>query len=200
MGQILELFSQPVYLSEDKYEINDKEKKCFQNVEAHLNTLNSTSLNHFYLEKYELKNFKEFILKLLNNYHHNLMGYDHRAKIYITQSWLTISRPGEGHHLHRHPNSIYSGVYYLTGEHTQTKFHSPTKLYQQVVFQKNKTTPYLEENLTVNASQGNLIIFPSNLSHEVQPNPSEKVRTTLSFNTWFKGEVGQDQQLDNLIL
>ena len=86
MGQILELFSQPVYLSEDKYEINDKEKKCFQNVEAHLNTLNSTSLNHFYLEKYELKNFKEFILKHLNNYHHNLMGYDHRAKIYITQS------------------------------------------------------------------------------------------------------------------
>ena len=69
-----------------------------------------------------------------------------------------------------------------------------------MVFQKNKTTPYLEENLTVNASQGNLIIFPSNLSHEVQPNPSEKVRTTLSFNTWFKGEVGQDQQLDNLIL
>ena len=47
MGQILELFSQPVYLSEDKYEINDEEKKCFQNVEAHLNSLNSTSLNHF---------------------------------------------------------------------------------------------------------------------------------------------------------
>ena len=170
MSQILELFSQPVYLSEDKYEINDEEKKCFQNVEAHL------------------------------NYHHNLMGYDHRAKIYITQSWLTISRPGEGHHLHRHPNSIYSGVYYLTGEHTQTKFHSPTKLYQQVVFQKNKTTPHLEQELTVNASQGNLIIFPSNLTHEVDPNPSEKIRTTLSFNTWFKGEVGNEERLDNLKL
>ena len=200
MSQILELFSQPVYVSEDKYEINDEEKKCFKNVEAHLNMLNSTSLNHFYLDKYELKNFKEFILRHLHNYHHNILGYDYRAKLYITQSWLPMSRPGEGHHLHRHPNSIYSGVYYLTGEHTQTKFHSPTKLNQQVIFQKNKTTPYLEQDLTVTASKGNLIIFPSSLAHEVEPNPSDKVRTTLSFNTWFKGEVGYYESLDNLKL
>ena len=65
MSQILELFSQPVYLSEDKYEINDEEKKCFQNVEAHLNSLNSTSLNHFYLEKYELNFFLDHLLILI---------------------------------------------------------------------------------------------------------------------------------------
>ena len=36
MSQILELFSQPVYLSSDKYEISEKENECFKNVEANL--------------------------------------------------------------------------------------------------------------------------------------------------------------------
>jgi uncharacterized protein (TIGR02466 family) len=200
MSQILELFSQPVYLSSDKYEISEKENECFKNVEANLNLLNYTSENHNFLEKEELKGLKEFVLKHIYNYHHNLMGFNKRAEIYITQSWLTITKPGEGHHLHRHPNSIYSGVYYLTKEHTQTQFHSPTKLSQQVTFRKERSTPYLEENLIVNATQGNLIIFPSNLAHDVKPNPSEKIRTTLSFNTWFKGEVGDHERLDYLKL
>jgi len=200
MSQILELFSQPVYLSSDKYEISEKENECYKNLEAHLNLLNYTSKDHEFLEREELKGLKQFVLKHVYNYHHNLMGFDKRAEIYITQSWLTISKPGEGHHLHRHPNSIYSGVYYLTGEHTQTQFHSPTKLSQQVTFRKERSTPYLEESLTVNATKGNLIIFPSNLAHDVKPNPSEKVRATLSFNTWFKGETGDYERLDYLKL
>ena len=55
MSQILELFSQPVYLSSDKYEISEKENECFKNVEANLNLLNYTSENHNFLEKEELK-------------------------------------------------------------------------------------------------------------------------------------------------
>lgn len=198
MAKILELFSQPVYLSEDKYLLNNKEQESFKNVTGVENLLNHTSQNRRYLEEENLKNLKKFVLDNVNNYHHNILGYDKRAEIYITQSWLTISKPEEGHHLHRHPNSIYSGVLYLTGEHTQTRFHSPTKLMQQVCFDKDKHTPYLEEILTVTASQGNLIIFPSQLAHDVLPNPSNKLRTTLSFNTWFKGEVGKKETLNNL--
>jgi len=200
MSEIIELFSQPLYLSSDKYEINEKENECFKNIGAVLNSLNYTSQNSSFLEKEELKGLKEFVLKHVYNYHHNLMGFDKRAEIYITQSWLTISKPGEGHHLHRHPNSIYSGVCYLTGEHTETRFHSPTKLSQQITFKKEQLTPYLEENLTVTATKGNLIIFPSSLVHDVKPNPSDKIRTTLSFNTWFKGEAGQHVGLDYLKL
>lgn len=198
MNEIIELFSQPLYLSPDKYEINEKENECFKNIGAVLNSLNYTSQNSYFLEKEELKGLKEFVLKHVYNYHHNLMGFDKRAEIYITQSWLTISKPGEGHHLHRHPNSIYSGVYYLTGKHTETRFHSPTT--SSLTFKKEKLTPYLEEHLTVNATKGNLIIFPSSLVHDVQPNPSDKIRTTLSFNTWFKGETGGHAGLDYLKL
>ena len=198
MAKVLELFSQPVYLADDKYVMDDNEKESFKNVAALENLLNHTSKNKRWLEQENLKNLKKFILDSVKNFHHNVIGYDKRIELYITQSWLTMSKPEEGHHLHRHPNSIYSGVYYITGEHTETRFHSPNKDMQQVVFEKEKETCYLEEILTVKAEQGNLIIFPSQLSHDVLANPSKKVRTTLSFNTWFKGEVGMYDRLNNL--
>ena len=42
MAKILELFSQPVYLSEDKYFLNNKEQESFKNVTGVENLLNHT--------------------------------------------------------------------------------------------------------------------------------------------------------------
>ena len=42
---------------------------------------------------------------------------------------------------------------------------------------------------------GELIIFPSNLSHSVPPNNSDEERISLSFNTWIKGNIGSIKNL-----
>jgi len=61
MAKILELFSQPVYLSEDKYILNNEEQESFENVAGVENLLNHTSQNRRYLEKENLKNLNKLI-------------------------------------------------------------------------------------------------------------------------------------------
>jgi len=42
-------------------------------------------------------------------------------------------------------------------------------------------------------AQGRLMLFPSLLEHDVDRNPSDRVRTSLSFNTYVRGTVGGRQ-------
>jgi hypothetical protein len=43
---------------------------------------------------------------------------------FVTQSWLNWTKPGQWHHKHSHPNSLYSGVLYLDVEMTGIGFTS----------------------------------------------------------------------------
>ncbi len=46
-----------------------------------------------------------------------------------------------------------------------------------------------------NPVQGMLMLFPSLLEHDVDINMSDRVRTSLSFNTYVRGIVGGRKQL-----
>ena len=43
--------------------------------------------------------------------------------------------------------------------------------------------------------QGSLILFPSLLEHDVEKNRSDRVRTSISFNTYVRGVVGGRDKL-----
>ena len=45
---------------------------------------------------------------------------------------------------------------------------------------------------------GELIIFPSSLTHSVRANQSDEERISLSFNTWAKGSLGSERELTYL--
>jgi ectoine hydroxylase-related dioxygenase (phytanoyl-CoA dioxygenase family) len=44
-------------------------------------------------------------------------------------------------------------------------------------------------------AQGSLILFPSLLEHDVEKNKSDRVRTSISFNTYVRGVVGGRDKL-----
>jgi len=48
--------------------------------------------------------------------------------------------------------------------------------------------------------RGELILFPSNLTHSVPLNQFEEERISLSFNTWPKGNMGDINSLTYLPL
>ena len=48
--------------------------------------------------------------------------------------------------------------------------------------------------------RGELILFPSNLSHSVPVNQSDEERISLSFNSWPKGNMGDIKSLTYLPL
>jgi hypothetical protein len=50
------------------------------------------------------------------------------------------------------------------------------------------------------ADKNSLIVFPSDLEHEVDTKPSKNTRISLSFNSFLKGNLGQVASLDYLCL
>jgi ectoine hydroxylase-related dioxygenase (phytanoyl-CoA dioxygenase family) len=52
----------------------------------------------------------------------------------------------------------------------------------------------------LNCKKGMLVLFPSDLDHEVGLNQSQEERIALSFNTFFKGTIGYEEEVSLLEL
>ena len=100
--------------------------------------------------------------------------------------WANINYPGGFNRPHLHPNSLFSGVYWIKapeksgdlmlyeprpGVHTtmpnRKKGELPSKLWREVYYKPKA---------------GVAIMFPSWLWHEVKPNESNDTRISVSFN------------------
>lgn len=113
------------------------------------------------------------------------------SDIKITQSWANKSDSKMWHHPHTHPNSLISGIYYLTTSEACTWFSVKNiwNFTEDSLFQ----IPCKEEEWNIIFKQpseaGNLILFPSSLYHSVD-DTHKNTRYTISFNTFPSGIVG----------
>jgi hypothetical protein len=116
----------------------------------------------------------------------------------ITQSWANRSTRGESHHLHSHPNSFMSGVFYFTssepGEGGETEFFT-TNI---PIWYKSPFMSRHDDVITVRPEAGALILFPSNLLHKVLVHESDTPRYTIAFNTFPDGQCGNKNSLRSL--
>ncbi len=122
-------------------------------------------------------------------------------EIYITQSWVNRSEPGQFHPKHKHPNSIISGVIFLddnTGESLPPiRFHRTVEMLS-LDFDFDDLNEFNASCRLFEPEQGMLILFPSLLEHDVEKNESDRVRTSISFNTYVRGIVGGREQLTEI--
>ena len=113
------------------------------------------------------------------------------AKLSITECWGTVSHKFQKHHRHTHPNSILSGIVYLTDSDAATEFYldNPFNWAHDVIH--TAKDGFSKVQVKVTPSAGKVIIFPSNLEHGTAANLSNDKRITLSFNTFFTGNMGR---------
>ncbi len=105
----------------------------------------------------------------------------------ITGCWANISAVNTRHMAHIHPNNYLSGVYYVeTGPGSDTITIDDPRPQAAVI------RPDVKESTADNAHQmhlkvhpGNIIIFPSWLSHSVGYNKSAGQRISVAFNAMF---------------
>ena len=139
----------------------------------------------------DIKNFCEYHLKL---YLEEIEGVDtDLAKLRITQSWLNRTKPQEFHHSHHHPNSYLSGVLYISclPNDTINLENRSYGLYNNMEFPRKKDTVWNSNGVVVDIKEGDLILFPSWVSHSVNRNETKnRERISLSFNTYPIGEMG----------
>ena len=105
--------------------------------------------------------------------------------------WANINPPGSMNRAHQHPNSLWSGVYYIKAPKNsgylkiddprasaamlrprQKKGPAPTRLWREHHYEP---------------IAGRCIMFPSWLMHCVDPNESNDIRISVSFNFLQKG-------------
>jgi len=108
----------------------------------------------------------------------------------IFSSWLTKVEPKGYGDSHRHSNSWLSGIYYPKGDPGfSVKFFLDNK--SQFFTDPIEYNIFNSSHWTVPAEDNLLILFFSQLRHQIMPNQSTEVRFSLAFNLLPKGEFGK---------
>jgi len=166
--------------------------------------LNSASKNT-YIFNNNLKELEQFCERQIKQYVNKIIVPEKEFEFYITQSWLNLSKPGESHNVHFHPNSIISGVFYIaTEEDDDIQFQNPLhwpepKGFFQILSESKNW--WNSKDWTIPAIKNQLLLFPSWLRHRVLPNKNaRKDRISISFNTFVRGTFGNKIGKTELIL
>ena len=110
----------------------------------------------------------------------------------IGNMWANINPPGGYNRPHIHPNSHFSGVYYIKAPQNSGEivFNDPRSAAHMVMpdrVKDIKPPSHLWREVRVNPLEGRMLMFPSWLWHCVEPNGSNDIRISVSFNFIQKG-------------
>ena len=104
----------------------------------------------------------------------------------IGNMWANINPPGGMNRAHIHPNSLWSGVYYIKAPENsgQLRVEDPRSVALMVRprMKEGKPPTRLWREASYEPKAGRLIMFPSWLNHCVDPNNSNDIRISVSFN------------------
>ena len=208
-----QIFSTPL-MSFNYGKIDDDENKfiskCLETTTT--NIFNYSSTETYVLDK-GLPKIRHFIEESIRTYVETVViggKYDeYDFDFRITQSWLNKTlRNSDGHHIHNHPNSFISGVFYVrvNPDVDYIVFSRPNQQFFQFPIKEYNT--FNSYQWSVGVSEGQLLLFPSTLIHEVKPPKVSNMissdddayadRISLSFNVFPTGRIGDSINLNEL--
>ena len=140
----------------------------------------------------DLSELKKRLTNVVQKYHDKVYKPKHPVEIYITQSWINLTRPGEYHHDHKHPNSYLSGVFYIdVSDGDGITFINDR--YSTILIDSEEYDEYNGSSWNVPVSNNDVVVFRSDLMHKVDITSTGNNRVSLAFNTFFRGYVGKDE-------
>jgi len=198
------IFPIPVYTTKIDREFTKQELQFVNEQKKHCknNTGNINTKDNYILNRKQFKNIKKFLDKHCKEYLETIICPKNNIDLYITQSWLNYTEANQYHHQHAHPNSVVSGVFYFDSDIQKDKILFSKGGYQQIrpEIDKEKFNLWNSETWFFPVETGNLIMFPSSTLHQVETKKGNNTRISLAFNTFYKGSVGSNTELTELIL
>ena len=196
------IFPTPIYISKLNRELTplelkfvDKNKKDF-----YKNDGNITSNNNYILNEKPFVNIKKELDLRVQDYFDKVISPANNITPYITQSWLNYTETNQYHHKHAHPNSLVSGVFYINchEEHDKIKFFNDN--YKTIKLEVKDWNIWNSQSWWFSVKTGDVILFPSSLTHMVETKQGDNTRISLAFNVFIKGTVGNNKNLTELHL
>ena len=192
---IMNMFATPLYRANLGRSFSEGELNFFRlalsdSVESisNLSTRDKNVLNNPVL-----KELHDILQQHLDEYFKTIYNSSNKVSLKITQSWLTLSREGESHHAHTHPNSIASGVLYINlAQNDGISFHrNEDNLWHELL--PASENYFNAKRYFINATVGDILLFPSHVRHSVREVTEKVERVSLSFNSFFEGELGKPE-------
>lgn len=197
------LFPTPVMFGEMGRAYTKEELAFFKQQQSKTvkNNGNVNSADTYILNQPMMADIKKVLEEYITEYYTNIMCVKDKVKPYITQSWINYTKPGEYHHRHAHPNSLVSGVLYLDCDKEKDKivFYN-SDAYKRIKPDIATWNLYNSESWWFPVGTGDLVMFPSELQHMVEQKQGKNLRTSLAFNTFIRGDIGNIGELTELKL
>ena len=196
------LFPEPVYFSNLDRALTKTELKTIAQYQEKTSNNQGNMRTHdsYVLEHKTLKNLKKDLHQKIINYFNKVICCGNTITPYITQSWINYTKENQFHHRHAHPNSYVSGIFYINANKEVDKinfFRAGFRAFLPVVTQFNI---FNSQTTTYTMQGGDVLLFPSSLEHGVDIKKGTNMRTSLSFNVFFRGTFGDKRALTELII
>ena len=201
-SNIMGIFPTPIYssklnrpLSKEELSFIDKTK-----LDVYKNEGNTTSNDKNILENEVFKNLKDDLYLRVKDYFDKIISPANNVTPYITQSWLNYTETNQFHHKHTHPNSLVSGVFYINCDDKFDKIKFFKEDYKTIKPEIKDWNIWNSESWWFSVKTGDVILFPSSLTHMVETKQGDNTRISLAFNVFIKGTVGNNKNLTELVL
>jgi uncharacterized protein (TIGR02466 family) len=196
------IFPTPVYISKLNRELTNQELSFIDNskLNSHNNEGNITSNENYILNNKAFKDLKTDLDLRVKDYFEKVISPTDTITPYITQSWLNYTETNQYHHKHQHPNSLVSGVFYINCDEKFDKIKFFNDKYQTIKPEIKDWNLYNSETWWFSVNTGDIILFPSSLTHMVENKEGTNTRISLAFNVFIKGTVGNNKNLTELML
>ena len=195
--ELLQIFPTPILITKYKSSLVDELKyiDTLDWIEQKANQ-NFKSKDTYLLDHEQFKNIKNFIYESLNKFTKDISQSDQR--LVVTQCWLNKNPKGSKHHEHVHPNSIISGVFYFKQDPKLPPIQFSKSIQSAMKLDPKKYNNLNSETFLLPCTDGELILFPSNLKHSVPINMGDEPRISMSFNTFSIDTLGSEDSLTHL--
>ena len=196
--KIFEYFAHPVF----KYKVEDYlnhnkilEKYIYQLQKEDPNGQKKSNIGGWHSPFFDLNNnasvgykflatLQPYIVDVFKSY-----GWSYNSKkVFYSGMWAIINKKGNSNTEHIHPNSNLSAAYYVKAPEKGGDFlvNNPHS-FSRNNFPERETPTELNRLIAKHkVEEGDLLIFPAYLPHQVLPNESDEDRIVISFNLWIQ--------------
>ena len=196
------LFPTPVLFAKFHRDWTKEEKEYFDEVAKSTtqNTGNLTSANRYVLDHPVMTEIREYYQFYLNHFMKSVYAPKNDVEVYITQSWMNYTKTGQYHHKHAHPNSWISGCIYINTDREKDRITFYNDKYNRIDLPTENFNPFNSSSWWFSVGTGDIVIFPSYLTHMVEQTTSTDTRVSIAINTFLKGYIGDEHSLTGLHL
>ena len=132
-----------------------------------------------------LKELAQLLYKAVDYYSQTDPLFPQKSKFYGKPEidyWTNINEPNSKNSLHSHNSYHFVGCYYIQSQGTgDLVFHNPANLLQDC----DPNSPFIS-HIAFTPKDGDLVIWPSWVPHEVETNFSNQQRINIAFNIKFR--------------